>query len=107
MCFGVFALYSLINWSAALSFLAGCLLILINSGLSTWLWLQIIKKKFVAVAVLGIVIKYGILAICVIKAIKSDLIEANWFVLGLGNLVVATLLVAVLPQEKIEESESV
>lgn len=93
------------GWDAAQSELIGAVFVLVNSALSAWLWGRILEKKYVAIALIGIVSKYAILGAFIYKIVSTPWISTLWFSVGLGHLVVAAVLVALVPSKQSETEE--
>ena len=81
---------------AAISYVTGASLILVNISLLAWTWSKILNKKLVALAVSIIVIKYAIYAVIIYKIVSLAYINKTWFVLGLGTLMPSVLIFAFL-----------
>ena len=78
----------------AASYAMGSALILINLIFLTWVWSNILKKKFIALSVSLIVLKYALLGIVIYKIISDRETDLAWFSVGLGSLIISILLFA-------------
>jgi len=90
------------NESAA-SYACGCGLIFLNVLTLTILWSFIYRKKFVALSVAIIIFKYAILGVILYKLFALPWVDKIWLCVGLGSLLVTTLLFAVLAPERKDE----
>lgn len=93
---GFIVLFLFKGQESAASFLSGSLLIFINVLSLTIAWTFITRKKLVAVSVSLIVFKYAILGVIIYRLLKVPWLDRLWMSVGLGSLVITTLLFGLL-----------
>ena len=76
----------------AASFAAGSGLILLNIFSLVFTWSRVIQKKLVALSLVIIVFKYAILGFIIYKLLGTQWLHQGFFCVGLGSLVVTTLI---------------
>lgn len=88
--FGIALLWAFsFDQRAMLSFAVGAGIVAFNMFTHTWVWKKIIAKKFVALAVISIVLKYAFIAALLYT--YSSHLEANWILLGLSSILLTGL----------------
>lgn len=78
----------------SISFICGSLLIFANLAILFWVWQRIISKKLIALAVSVIVIKYAIFGVIIYLILKNPNIQPIWFSIGIGMIIITSLLTA-------------
>jgi hypothetical protein len=78
----------------AISYNIGAALILANLIIVTWVWSQILQKKFVALSVSIIVFKYAIFGFIIYKILGLPNVDSVWFSVGLSTMVPTVLIYA-------------
>ena len=81
---------------SAASYFSGSFLIFINVLILAVAWSFISQKKLVALAVSVIVFKYAILGVIIYRLLKFPWLSPLWMSVGLGSLLVTTLLFGLL-----------
>jgi len=84
------------NKESAASYFSGSILILANVTVLTIAWSFITQKKFVALAVSVIVFKYAILGVIIYRLLKYSWLDPMWMSIGLGSLLLTTILFGLL-----------
>jgi hypothetical protein len=80
------------DFNSAASFAIGGVFVLVNVLSWAFLVSRILKKKLIALSVTIIVFKYAILGVILYKLLTLDWLDRVWFSVGLGSLLVSTLL---------------
>lgn len=78
--------------SAAASYAIGSSMILVNVGILAFVWFFMIQKKLIALSLTIIVFKYAILGVIIYKLLSYSWLNEGWFCVGLGTLVITTLI---------------
>lgn len=95
----VMVIFGPITWffgspQKAEAFEIGALMVLLNFGALALGWSLVFKKKFVALAVPIIVIKYAILGIIIYELSRRQDLDLLWLCLGLASFLVTSLIYA-------------
>ena len=99
---GLAAIAHFFGKNEALSYTWGGLLISLNLGLHWLVWGYLIqRKKLIAFAVTLIVFKYAIFGTIIYKVLGLPTAKPLWFCVGVGSLLVSSLLVAVTRKENV------
>lgn len=85
---------SFYSTQSSISFLCGSILIFLNLFILFWVWSRILSKKLIALAVSVIVIKYAIFGLIIYVVLKNPAIQPLWFSVGIGTILVTSLLTA-------------
>lgn len=85
---------------AAASFAVGSTLILLNVAILGFVWFYVIQKKLIALSLTIIVFKYAILGVIIYKLLSYEWLSESWLCVGLGSLVLTTLIFGILSPKK-------
>ena len=95
-------IYGLMGSQPAKSYLYGSGLILLNLCAKKWLWSRIVKKKLIALTAIVIVIKYAIFGGIIYYLLKDQQTQVIWLLGGLSTLLISTLVLALVGDDKTE-----
>lgn len=85
---------------AAASFAVGSGLIFANVAVLAFVWFFVIQKKLIALSLMIIVFKYAILGVIIYKLLSYEWLNKGWLCVGLGSLVVTTLIYGIFSPKK-------
>jgi hypothetical protein len=98
---GALALHIFNSQLAAVSFVAGAAVMMLNVAGLHFAWSRILVKKQVALPVGVIVIKYAILGFIIYRVATENLLQVSWFAAGF-SLVLISSVVSILRSPKVE-----
>jgi hypothetical protein len=88
----------------ALSYAVGVGIVLFNVITLFFVWSRFLRKKFIALALGIIVFKYAILGLIIYRLLHTSWLSPIWFCVGLGSLMLGSLIFALFGPEISEES---
>jgi hypothetical protein len=88
----------------AFSYAAGVLIVMFNVGTLYFVWSRALQKKLIALALGIIVFKYAILGLIIYRLLQTEWLNAIWFCVGLGSLILASLVFALFGPTTPEEN---
>jgi hypothetical protein len=88
----------------AASYASGVAVVLFNVITLYFVWLRFLRKKLIALALGIIVFKYAILGLIIYQLLHSTWLSPIWFCVGLGSLMLGSLIFALFGPEISEES---
>lgn len=84
-------LFSFVSRGASLAFIFGSSVSFFNLVALTVLWPWLLAKKQVALSIGIIVIKFAILTVILYEVATKNLVQVEWFALGLGVVILTVL----------------
>ncbi len=102
---GTLVIAELLGKDGAVSYAIGSSLIFFNVAALGFVWFHVIQKKLIALSLMIIVFKYAILGVIIYKLLSLPWVQQGWLCVGLGSLLISTLIYAVFSPKKETEDD--